>query len=145
MFSSFWFCHYFFSGRPGAKSCNYLYSFLISVHVYLSIFLSFFLFQGCEISMDCDDGEGRSLCFEKSCRKDVPCNKDNDCFFYGTDTFRFIIVIFISISSAIPSENGVPWKWILIPYPYLSHLWCFKLVSIFFSVLSLKWGKCLAW
>ncbi|XP_045199880.1 uncharacterized protein LOC123554067 [Mercenaria mercenaria] len=37
----------------------------------------------CEVSQDCNDKEGRSLCYEKKCRRDVPCNKDNDCFFYG--------------------------------------------------------------
>ncbi|KAL4219946.1 hypothetical protein ACF0H5_020357 [Mactra antiquata] len=37
----------------------------------------------CNVSLDCKDSEGRSLCYEKTCRRDVPCNKDNDCFFYG--------------------------------------------------------------
>ncbi|XP_060563336.1 uncharacterized protein LOC132722790 [Ruditapes philippinarum] len=39
--------------------------------------------SACDISKDCNDYEGRSLCYEKDCRRDVPCNKDNDCFFYG--------------------------------------------------------------
>lgn len=39
--------------------------------------------EGCQVSVDCGDKEGRSLCYEKRCRRDVPCNKDNDCFFYG--------------------------------------------------------------
>lgn len=36
---------------------------------------------GCAISLECPGKT--ALCYEHRCRINVPCNKDNDCFFYG--------------------------------------------------------------
>ncbi|XP_013404539.1 uncharacterized protein LOC106169590 [Lingula anatina] len=33
--------------------------------------------------MDCRDHSGRTVCWSKMCYKNIPCNKDNDCYFYA--------------------------------------------------------------
>ncbi|XP_064607032.1 uncharacterized protein LOC135471653 [Liolophura sinensis] len=37
----------------------------------------------CVISEDCNNHDGRALCYNQECHRDVPCNKDNDCFFWA--------------------------------------------------------------
>ncbi|XP_064607280.1 uncharacterized protein LOC135471831 [Liolophura sinensis] len=37
----------------------------------------------CIISADCKNNQGREVCYNQECHKDIPCNKDNDCFFWG--------------------------------------------------------------
>jgi len=39
--------------------------------------------KDCEVVEDCEDDEGRTVCWSKYCFRDVPCNKDDDCYFYG--------------------------------------------------------------
>lgn len=49
----------------------------------LSLLVALAFADPCKLSIDCKDSEGRTLCYQSECQRDVPCNKDNDCFFYG--------------------------------------------------------------
>ncbi|ELU07677.1 hypothetical protein CAPTEDRAFT_189046 [Capitella teleta] len=49
----------------------------------------------CDIAADCGDVHGRTVCWSHLCHRNIPCNKDDDCFFYGSANvpkFRCYIV-----------------------------------------------------
>jgi len=53
-----------------------------SLFLFLCVALVFA--KDCEDVMDCEDDEGRTVCWSHYCFRDVPCNKDDDCYFYGS-------------------------------------------------------------
>jgi hypothetical protein len=63
-----------------------------ALHVYLCIVVALVgistcsgkALRKCEIAADCKDPDGRTVCWSRTCYYNIPCNKHDDCYFYGS-------------------------------------------------------------
>ncbi|KAK7097029.1 uncharacterized protein [Littorina saxatilis] len=76
----------------------------------LGLFSKYAVGAYCELSVDCGNPEGRSLCISKYCHHDVTCNKDNDCFFYGASDVlskMYLPLCFVNPKVLRPEGYGI--------------------------------------
>lgn len=66
-------------------------------------FMSFLLLFQCTSYLDCDGyGKGEFvMCVNGQCKPNVPCNKDDDCAFYGKSTTNIFFSILYPLTLRI--------------------------------------------